>query len=107
METILRAVSEEGRQMALNILIPRVLGDPNTTRQIKRWVKDVFKLDEETAVIVTELRCSEPGCPPLETVIAIMGPGDKRFQHKLHKAIGEVTAEDLLHLRDGGQQKCG
>jgi len=86
--------------MALNILIPRGLGDPNITRQIKQWVKDTFELNEETPVMVTEFRCAEPGCPPLETVIAIMGPGNNKSQHKLHKSIREVDAKDIVRLRE-------
>jgi hypothetical protein len=43
-------------------------------------------------VMVTELRCSEPGCPPIETVIAILSKGANR-QHKLHKRIEEVDEE--------------
>lgn len=57
--------------------------------RIRRWVRAVVELDEEATVMVTELRCSEPGCPPFETVIAILGDGANR-QHKLHKRISEL-----------------
>ncbi len=45
-------------------------------------------------VMVTELRCTEPGCPALETVIAILDtPGQPR-QHKLQKPLADVTISD-------------
>ncbi len=66
--------------------------------QIKEWVRQHFALSDEAVVMVTELRCSEPGCPPLETVIAILdGPGSRR-QHKLHKSVAELEAEDIAAI---------
>lgn len=49
---------------------------------------------DDVVVMVTELACSEPGCPPVETVIALMYPGKPR-QFKLHKPTREVTADDI------------
>ena len=50
--------------------------------------------------MVSELRCSEPGCPPLETMIAVLdGPGRRR-QFKFHKPIADVTQDDIeLEIR--------
>jgi hypothetical protein len=39
---------------------------------VKRWVRELFMPSDEATVMVTELHCSEPGCPPLETVIATL-----------------------------------
>jgi hypothetical protein len=46
-------------------------------------------------LLVSELHCSEPGCPPLETMVAVLeGPG-KRRQFKFHKPIAEITSDDI------------
>ena len=72
--------------------------DPAQTARIKDWVKETFTLSDEVAVLVTELQCTEDGCPPLETVIAILAtPGSPR-PFKLHKAVAEVTAQDIHQL---------
>jgi hypothetical protein len=64
---------------------------------IKGWVAEAFSL-ADAPVLVTELRCTEEGCPPLETVIVIMdGPGQQR-QYKLHKAMADVTQSDIAAL---------
>jgi hypothetical protein len=42
-----------------------------------------------------ELECHEPGCPPLDTVIAAMEEGKGTRYWKLHKPIPEVTRADL------------
>ncbi|MBM3796444.1 MAG: hypothetical protein FJW31_20820 [Acidobacteria bacterium] len=74
--------------------------DSLKTSQVKTWVRERLALSEDAVVMVTELRCTEPGCPPLETVIAVLdGPGSKR-QFKLHKGVAEVTPEDVAALDD-------
>lgn len=73
---------------------------PNVAKigQVKSWVQDQLSLPEDAVVMVTELRCTEPGCPPLETVIAVLnGPGSKR-QYKLHKGVSDVTREDIAEI---------
>ena len=75
--------------------------DPGLAAQIKQWAVEVFDLgDEATTVMVTELRCSEPGCPPLETVIALLGPSGPPRQHKIHKPMAEVVYDDLARLAE-------
>ncbi|NJO00192.1 MAG: hypothetical protein HC875_41795 [Anaerolineales bacterium] len=82
----------------LNLPGMRPKNDLHQIRQIKQWVSEEFGLEEEVPVLVTELQCTEEGCPPLETVIAIMDrPGQPR-QHKLHKALADVTIEDIVEL---------
>lgn len=67
-------------------------------REIKAWVEEEFQLNEDCTLMVSELRCAEPGCPPLETVIAILH-GAERRQFKLHKSAAEVTRRDIHRLR--------
>jgi len=64
-------------------------------RLIKDWARDVLQLAEDATVMVTELRCTEPGCPPLETVIAVLLGKGEQAQVKIHKPIEEVTCEDV------------
>lgn len=65
---------------------------------IKAWVEERFGLGGAETVMVTELHCSEPGCPPLETVIAILAGGSGNRQFKLHKSVAEVTRDDVAGL---------
>jgi hypothetical protein len=70
-------------------------------RQIKEWAREVFAIGEEATIMVSELRCSEPGCPPVETVIAILdGPGEAR-QYKIHQPSAAVTRSDVAALAAG------
>jgi len=64
-------------------------------RKIKDWAYECLPISAEATVSVMELECREPGCPPLETVIAVMELGKETRQWKFHKSIPEVTREDL------------
>jgi len=66
--------------------------------EIKAWVVERFGLSGAETVMVTELRCSEPGCPPLETVIAVLASGSGNRQFKLHKSVAELTRADVAGL---------
>ena len=66
-------------------------------RTIKTWVKEADLAPEDATLLVTELSCSEPGCPPVETVIAVLSCG-ARTQWKLHRRMTDVTREDIFRL---------
>jgi hypothetical protein len=69
--------------------------DPARTARVKAWVAEALGLGDEIALMVTELRCTEPGCPPLETVVAILGGDGPNRQYKIHKPLDDVTREDV------------
>jgi nitrate reductase delta subunit len=68
---------------------------------LRRWTRERFQLDPDAAVIVAELACTKPGCPPLETLIAFWING-QRHRFKIFKAVGDVKRNDFppVWLRD-------
>jgi hypothetical protein len=54
---------------------------------------------EHVTVLIAELACTEPGCPPIETVIALLSE-DGKTQHKVHKPVDEVTLDDVRAALD-------
>ena len=92
--------------MNLDLFGSRPKNDPGKIAAIREWAAEVFRLPPEASVMVAELRCTEPGCPPLETVIAILDqPGQPR-QFKIHKAIADVTFADVLQIANLKQNNC-
>ena len=72
--------------------------DPEHTQALERvreWTRARFNLPEQTTVLVSEVACGLPGCPPLETVIAFWTDGDKRHHWKVFKPVTQVCADDL------------
>lgn len=64
---------------------------------IKGWARAALGLPDEAVVLVTELRCAEPGCPPLETVIAVLDDGaGGRVQVRLHAPIAALVEADVV-----------
>ncbi len=70
------------------------------TRAIKAWVREELALDDDATVLVTELACTEPGCPPVETIIALMAVGQERRQAKVHKPIAALERQDIRLLAE-------
>lgn len=78
------------------LLEPARRSDGAGIARVKHWARDVWSLDDDASVMVAELRCSEPGCLPLETVVVITpGPG-QTFQHKFHKSVVDLARRDLV-----------
>lgn len=56
--------------------------------------------DDDAAVTVNELSCSEPGCPPVETVVSVLRkPAPLMF--KVFKPAVDVTEAELLEALGG------
>jgi nitrate reductase delta subunit len=69
-------------------------GHIEALERVRAWTRQRFKLSDETAILVSEIACNLPGCPPLETVVAFW-EDDKRHHFKLFKAVEEVTSDNL------------
>lgn len=63
--------------------------------QVKEWTRDRFSLPEDATILVTELNCTVPGCPPLETVVAFWSDHKTRHDFKIFKPIEEIVLDDL------------
>jgi hypothetical protein len=63
------------------------------TARVKALVIDSLG-DADVTVLVTELECAEPGCPPIETVIALLAV-DRNVQYKIHEPVTDVGVDDV------------
>lgn len=70
--------------------------DPKQIQQIKNWVYRVLEVDSSIPISISQLACKEPGCPPIETVIAVMTTPIK--QYKIHKAVNDIDELDICGL---------
>jgi nitrate reductase delta subunit len=62
--------------------------------RVRGWVRRQFKLADDAAVLVAEVACAVPGCPPVETVIAFWSDA-RRHHFKVFKPVTQVTRDDL------------
>jgi hypothetical protein len=63
--------------------------------RVGEWTRERFRLPEAATILVTELTCGLPGCPPLETVVAFWTEDAKRHQFKIFRPVRDVVADDL------------
>ena len=75
----------------------RPAGSPGAVRAgvpaLKAAVRDVLGLGDEDAIVIQELACAEPGCPPMETVIGVLTAGRPARRWALHQPLSALTAE--------------
>ena len=66
-----------------------------TLERVREWTRTRFGLPADAAVLVAEIACGLPGCPPRETVVAFWSGSETRHRFTLFKPVAEVVADDL------------
>jgi hypothetical protein len=61
--------------------------------RVREWVRARFALGD-AAILVAEVACAVPGCPPVETVIAFWSE-ERRHHFKVFKPVADVGEDDL------------
>jgi hypothetical protein len=61
--------------------------------RLKDVVRTAHKLDTHAPVLVQQLACAEPGCPPVETVVTALGPPRRTW--KFPKPTVDVSPSEL------------
>ena len=61
--------------------------------RVREWVRTRFSLGDG-AILVAEVACAVPGCPPIETVIAFWSE-ERRHHFKVFKPVADVVEGDL------------
>lgn len=75
---------------------PALGGGAAPTGPLKAWVRAELGLDDDVTVTVSELECTEPGCPPVETAITIFAPGEQPLLVKVAKPVADLERMDLV-----------
>lgn len=81
--------------------------------RVREWTRERFKLPADSTIVVSEIACSLPGCPPLETVV-VFWIGETRHHFKFFKPVREIVVEDFppawlrqaLAVPDGFECDC-
>jgi nitrate reductase delta subunit len=68
---------------------------PVALERVAEQTRQRFKLGPEAVVLVAELACALPGCPPLDTVVVFWTANGVRHRFRIFKPAVQVTDEDL------------
>jgi len=63
--------------------------------RIETWTRLRFALPNDAVVMVSELACAVPGCPPLETVVVFWSVDKTRHHFRMFKPVVDVVEDDL------------
>lgn len=81
--------------------------------RLRDWTRARFALTDDETVMVSEVACGLPGCPPIETHL-VFWTARGRHHYKIFKPLAEVTKDDLppafmkdaLIVLDGADVDC-
>ena len=65
-----------------------------TLDRVRAWTRARFALTEDETVMVSEVACAVPGCPPVETHL-VFWTASGRHHFKIFKPLAEVVEGDL------------
>jgi nitrate reductase molybdenum cofactor assembly chaperone NarJ/NarW len=68
--------------------------DHSTLDRVRDWTLTRFRLTDDETVMVSEVACAVPGCPPIETHI-VFWTAAGRHHFKVFKPLAEVAEDDL------------
>ena len=63
--------------------------------RVREWTRERFSFPRGAVILVAQINCQVPGCPPVETLVAFWGEDETRYRFKLFKPVEQVLNEDL------------
>jgi len=68
--------------------------DSGAIDRVRGWTRARFTLTDDETVMVSEMACSVPGCPPIETHL-VFWTAAGRHHFKIFKPLADVVEDDL------------
>jgi G3E family GTPase len=79
---------------------------PLALEQIRYWMRQNFSFSSETPIIVKEVPCMKPGCPPIETAIVAIVKNEPPRNFKVQHPINEITFDHIYDLMENPMPCC-
>ena len=70
------------------------VGNSSAADRVRDWTRARFALGDDETVMVSEVACSVPGCPPIETHL-VFWTAAGRHHFKIFKPLADVVEDDL------------
>jgi hypothetical protein len=68
--------------------------DGAASERVREWTRARFALADGETVMVSEIACATPGCPPIETHV-VFWTDQGRHHFKVFKPLASVLEDDL------------
>jgi len=79
---------------------------PLTLDQIRYWMRQNFGFAKEIPIVVKEVPCVKPSCPPIETAIVAVLKNEPPRHFKIQRPINEITFDNVYDLIENPMPCC-
>ena len=79
---------------------------PFTLDQIRYWMRQNFGFPKEAPIVIKEVPCVKPGCPPIETAIMAILMHEPPRLFKVQHTINEITFDHIYDLIENPMPCC-
>jgi G3E family GTPase len=79
---------------------------PYALDQIRYWLRQNFGLPKDAPIVIKEVPCVKPACPPVETAIMAMQRNAPPRLFKVQKPINEITFDHIYNLIENPMPCC-
>ena len=75
-------------------------------RGFRYWLRQNFLYPRDIPIVIKEVPCGKPGCPPIETAIIAVLRGEPPQVFKVQRPIDEVTFDHIYDLMENPMPCC-
>jgi G3E family GTPase len=79
---------------------------PLALEQIRFWMRQNFNFTADTPIVIKEVPCVKPGCPPIETAILAIVKNAPPRNFKVQRPINEITFDHIYDLMENPMPCC-
>ena len=79
---------------------------PLALDQIRYWMRQNFGFPNEVPIVIKEVPCVKPACPPIETAIMAILKNEPPRLFKVRHAINEITFDHIYDLMENPMTCC-
>jgi hypothetical protein len=74
--------------------------------QIRYWMRQNFAFPKEAPIVIKEVPCVKPSCPPIETAIVAILKNEPPRYFKIQHSIDEITFDHVYDLIENQMPCC-
>jgi G3E family GTPase len=74
--------------------------------QIRYWMRQNFGFAKDIPIVVKEVPCVKPACPPIETAIVAVLTNEPPRHFKIQRPINEITFDNVYDLIENPMPCC-
>ena len=79
---------------------------PFTVDQIRYWTRQNLGFPPDAPIVVKEVPCVKPGCPPIETAIMVFLKNEPPRLFKIQQTINDITFDHVYNLIENPLPCC-